>query len=129
MVNTDTDSLTNSKTNQSSKNDSKQLYIENVKNDDINNRFMICHQNIRGLKSKINEFLLSLPIYARFLDHITTNPILVNEQYGFGTWYSNEQASFSLINNILTAMINNLKIGGIFCDLQKAFGCVNHKIL
>jgi len=26
-------------------------------------------------------------------------------------------------------MNNNLKIGGIFCDFQKAFICVNHKIL
>jgi len=68
-------------------------------------------------------------IYARLLDHIITNSILVNEQYGFRTRYSTEQASFSLINNILTAMNNNLKTGGIFCDFQKAFDCVNHKIL
>jgi len=26
-------------------------------------------------------------------------------------------------------MNNNLKIGGIFCDFQKTFDCVNHKIL
>jgi len=26
-------------------------------------------------------------------------------------------------------MNNNLKIGGILCDFQKAFDCVNHKIL
>jgi len=75
--------------------------------------------------SKVIEKL----IYARLLDHITTHSILVNEQYGFRTWHLTEQASFSLINNILTATNNNLKIGGIFCDLQKAFHCVNHKIL
>ena len=67
--------------------------------------------------------------YARLLDHITTNSILFNEQYEFRIWYSNEQASFSLITNILKAMNNNLKLGGIFCDLIKAFACVNHKIL
>ena len=37
MVNTDTGSLTNSKANQSSKNDSEQLYIKHVKNYNINN--------------------------------------------------------------------------------------------
>jgi hypothetical protein len=67
MVNTDTDSLTNTKTNQLSKSYSNQLYIEHVKNDDINNRFIIYHQNIRGQKGKINEFMLSLPAEAPHL--------------------------------------------------------------
>jgi len=47
----------------------------------------------------------------------------------FRTRYSTEQATFSLINNILTAMNNNLIIGGIFFYLQNAFDFVNHKIL
>ena len=34
-----------------------------------------------------------------------------------------------LINGILTALNNNLVVGGIFCDLQKAFDCVNRKTL
>ena len=68
-------------------------------------------------------------IYARLLDYINTNCILVNEEYGFRTWSSTEEATFSLINNVLTAMNNNLKIGVIFCDLQKAFDSMHHKIL
>jgi hypothetical protein len=43
--------------------------------------------------------------------------------------YSTEQAAFSLINSILTALNENQIVGGIFCDLQKAFDCVNHNIL
>jgi hypothetical protein len=71
MVNTDTDCLTdslaNTKTNQLSKNHSNQLYTKHVKNEDINNRFLIYHQNIRGLKGKLNEFMLSLPAEAHHL--------------------------------------------------------------
>jgi len=57
------------------------------------------------------------------------NNILVQEKYGFWTHSSTEQAAFTLINSILTAMNNNQMLGGIFCDLQKAFDCVNQKIL
>jgi len=57
------------------------------------------------------------------------NNILVQEQFGFRTQHSTEQAAFFLINSILTAMNNNQIVGGIFCNLQKAFDCVNHKIL
>jgi hypothetical protein len=57
------------------------------------------------------------------------NNILVQEQYGFMTHSSTEQAAFTLINSILTAMNSNQMVGGIFFDLQKAFDCVNYKIL
>ena len=57
------------------------------------------------------------------------NNILVEEQYGFRTHSSTEQAAFTLINSILTAMNINQMVGAIFCDLQKSFDCVNHKIL
>jgi hypothetical protein len=43
-------------------------------------------------------------MYTRLLEHITSYSILANEQFGFRTRYSTQQAIFLLINNILTAM-------------------------
>ena len=60
---------------------------------------------------------------------LTLINILVQEQYGFRIHSSPKQAAFTLINSILTAMNDNQMVGGIFCDLQKVFDCVNHKIL
>jgi hypothetical protein len=57
------------------------------------------------------------------------NNILVQEEYGFRTHSSTEQAAFTLNKSMLIAMNNNQMMGGIFCDLQEAFNCVNHKIL
>jgi 2C-methyl-D-erythritol 2,4-cyclodiphosphate synthase len=57
------------------------------------------------------------------------NNILVQEQYGFRTHSSSEKAAFTLINSFPTAMNNSQIVGGIFCDQQKVFKCVNHKIL
>jgi hypothetical protein len=53
------------------------------------------------------------------------NDILALEQYGFRTHLSTEKAAFSLLDSILTAMNNKQTAGGVFCDLQKAFDCVN----
>jgi hypothetical protein len=68
-------------------------------------------------------------ICMRIITHIEANCILAQEQYGFRTQPSTENAAFSLINSILTVMKNKQMVDGIFYDLQKAFDHVNHKIL
>jgi hypothetical protein len=38
-------------------------------------------------------------------------------------------ASYNLTTELLNALNNNKMVGGIFCDLEKAFDPVNHGIL
>jgi hypothetical protein len=42
---------------------------------------------------------------------------------------STENASYILLNEILTALNNKQMVGGIFCDIHKAFDCINHAVL
>jgi len=65
----------------------------------------------------------------RLLKHIEMNNILAVEQFGFTTSSSTERASYKLTDDILNALKKRLIVGDIFCDVQKAFNCVNQNIL
>jgi hypothetical protein len=54
---------------------------------------------------------------------------LVKEQFGFRKESSTEMATYNLLNNILTSLEKKNYVGSLFCDLQEAFDCVNHKVL
>ena len=75
--------------------------------------------------SKIFETVMQ----KRILKHLTKYNILSTEQYGFRVGLRTDNATYKLTTEILNAMNNKLQIGGIFCDLEKAFDCVNHDIL
>jgi hypothetical protein len=72
--------------------------------------------------SKIFEKLISM-------HHFTNNNILSKDQFGFKPNSSTDNTIFKLLNEILNALNKKFTIGGIFCDLKKAFDCVDHVIL
>jgi hypothetical protein len=58
-----------------------------------------------------------------------TYNILVKEKYQFRINSSTDAASYRVIHEIFKAMYNRISVGGIFCDLEKAFDCVNRGII
>lgn len=86
-----------------------------------------------------NYRLISLPasfskvfgklMYNRLLEHMNINNKLDTKQYGFRKNTLTEKASYNLIHEILVATNDKCLVGGIFCDREKAFDCLNHNIL
>ena len=99
----------------------KPLYKKGDKNNMANYRLISLLTSFSKVFKKV--------IHVRLLKHINNSNILVNEQFGVRSKSSTEMASYNLITEILNALNNKKMVGGIFCDLQKAFDYVNHGIL
>jgi hypothetical protein len=67
-------------------------------------------------------------MYNGLSHYLQTNNILVPEQFGFRKGISTENAAFKLTDGVLKSLNQKMHVGGIFCDLAKAFDCVNHEI-
>lgn len=81
--------------------------------------------SILPVLSKIFEKVLLTQLSA----HFNINGFLHKQQFGFTKGRSTTHAGADLIQNILEAWEKSQNAIGIFCDLSKAFDCVNHEIL
>ncbi|GFG37732.1 hypothetical protein Cfor_06971 [Coptotermes formosanus] len=68
-------------------------------------------------------------MYNKLNHHLQIHKVLATEQYGFRKEMSTEHATYRLTDILLKAWNNKMHVGGSFCDLVKAFDCVNHEIL
>ena len=69
-------------------------------------------------------------IYNRLFDHLHSNVILNEHQYGFRSEILTKYASYTLLNEMLTSLNNKQIVGGIFCDLhQSCHSTREHEIL
>lgn len=68
-------------------------------------------------------------IYSQLLDYFTYNNILHKNQFGFSKGKSTTDAGIALLKHILDAWEEKQDVIGIFCDLSKAFDCVDHQTL
>ena len=81
-----------------------------------------------SLLSKIEKILEKL-MYKRLYTFLDYNNVIYDLQFGFRQQYSTSHALINITENIRKAL-DNVNIGcGVFADLQKAFGTVDHQIL
>jgi hypothetical protein len=62
-------------------------------------------------------------MFNQLQNHLNIHKILAEEQFGFRSDLTTNNAIYKLVNETLNALNNKLKVGGIFFD------CLNHNIL
>lgn len=65
-------------------------------------------------------------MYHHITEHLNTNNILIDEQFGFRAGHSCEAQLISVVEDIQLAMNNTLQVDVIFIDFRKAFDTVPH---
>ena len=68
-------------------------------------------------------------MHKRLYSFFEENKLLSKEQFGFRRNLSTSSAINLLTNSILLSFEKSNLVGGLFCDIHKAFDSINHEIL
>ena len=68
-------------------------------------------------------------IKSRIISFLDAHSLLVNNQFGFRKGKSTTNAIHDSLHFLLKSLDENKVTLGLFCDLQKAFDCLDHTIL
>ena len=63
-------------------------------------------------------------VYKRLYYYLVDNNILVKEQFGFREKLSTDTATYAFLHKVLSSLDKRYYVGGLFCDLQKAFALI-----
>ena len=66
-------------------------------------------------------------MHIQLCQQSSKNSILAEEQFGFSTKSTTNNAIYKLTNEILKALNNKLMVGSIICDMEKAVDCITIK--
>ena len=68
-------------------------------------------------------------MYNKLYNYLTEKSLLFNLQFGFRCQHSTEHAIVELVDKTLNSFSEQKYTLGVFIDLSKAFGTVDHQIL
>ena len=94
----------------------------------------------KGCRENIDNYrpISILPSFSKILEKIIlnrltkffdTHDIINSKQFGFRAGLSTVNATSKLLHKLLNGLDDSKTVIGLFCDLSKAFDCVNHNIL